>query len=446
MISSQTLILDLAGLVHQVEDYPSDMIRALEGSRQMWTRTSFTSPRSKVEILLRRPRLSYAISMLRQSYPVGPWEYVKADLLQGGSALEKLAALQATGRPAFVSLSSPSGIEVEALQVFGFSQGARDSTNKPTRRDWAPLPEAIELATLSEIVVNGAWIGKGFEKIDGILAPGMIDALDHPTFHASWSAGVFGECLWLAACKSMKKGDRWVPDNKRPPSPRDVWMRMQDRMAMYRDAIRLHEMGYTVINYSIGAVRVSVGSNEISDLVRDAYRIGLTPQLSTLFGLEGQEVPSPADWGGDRRGMQEAWIRSVAVVDKDLARFSLWEIDGLGEFDGEKAASRVAEIGEAVVERVYGSLGETDEENEGGSEGDGIASGQAPGAAPAAVAPGAPHSGLSVDGPYMGGMPDIDLSFLGVKAGEEVLVTRRRFDRAGRALGAESRLVRAAEE
>ncbi len=414
-ISAPTLVHDLARLVHQVEDYPADMVFPLENARQLWTRTSFVSSRNKTEVVLRRPRLAHAISMLRQSFPVGPWEFVPVARMEGGDATAQLAWLEATNRPAIVNISLPSGVEVATLQVFGFSQGAMDAgTRKPARRTWSPLPEALELSRISEIEIQGAWIGKGFEKVESVLVPGLIDALDHPALHASWSAGVFAECLWLAACKSMRKGARRGDDKGQPPpGPRDVWLRMIDRLAMYRDAMRMHELGYTVINYSIGAMKVSVSSAEIPGLLKDAFAIGLTPQLTTLFEAGDMEVPSPEDWGGDKRGLQEAWIRSIAAVDRDLARHSLWDIDGLGELDAGKAAQRVSEIGQAVVVRLYGS----------GDAGEGI--GEEEGA-PAGEAEDADLEEAQPEGgAYLGGMPQIDFSVLGAAPGEQITMTRR---------------------
>lgn len=415
-ISSPTLVHDLAGLVYQPEDYPADMVFPLENARQLWTRTSFISSKSKTEVVLRRPRLAHAISMLRQSFPVGPWEFVPGDRMQGEGAAAKLAWIDETKRPAIVNIALPSGTEVATLQVFGFGQGAMDAaTKKPARRTWAPLPEALELSRIAECEVQGAWIGKGFEKVESVLVPGLVDALDHPALHASWSAGVFAECLWLAACKSIRKGERRGYDKRQqPPGPRDVWLRMIDRIAMYRDAMRLHEMGHTVINYSIGAIKVSASSMEVTSLLKDAFGIGLTPQLTTIFDTSDIEVPSPEDWGGDRRGLQEAWIRSTAAVDRDLARHSLWDIDGLGEMDASMAARRVAEIGEAVVERVYGPADDaSSEDGEGGrpETGGDAEAGDADLAEPPAS--------------YMGGMPAIDFSVLGAGPGDEIAVTRR---------------------
>lgn len=274
----KTLREDLRPLLPEL-DYPKLEAAESMTSGVAWaefTGTGARGPKGGKWITLRKPRLSYAMTMLQTPVPQGPYEHLsRMDLRQKGP--DRVAYIAGLETPCMVEVTVRS-MQPEVAPIYGF--GAAIDKDKRVNRSWVAQPEFVLLNTFAEIDVRSAWVG---EK-NWALVPAMNEAvrsfLSDKHTNYSWSAGVLAETLWRAVAlgeDKAKAGPLRTGEQRAQTSWQGLWLRASDKCEMFRAGMRLTELGYAVLSYGLGWVRCMVAEEEVAQLIKDGLLLGLVP-------------------------------------------------------------------------------------------------------------------------------------------------------------------------
>src|SRR3546814_19579766 len=77
----------------------------------------------------------------------------------------------------------------------------------------------------------------------------------------SWSAGVVAETIWRAAAlaeEKSKAGFLRDGEERAHTSWQGAWLKAYDQSSMFANGMRLTELGYPVVSYGFGWVRIIV--------------------------------------------------------------------------------------------------------------------------------------------------------------------------------------------
>lgn len=300
-----------------------------------FTRSSVKGVRDGRMVVLRRPRVAYAAEMFQTPVPVGgPWRRcTKADLK--GDRQERMRWVRDAAVPCVAEVRVDR-INDEFASVFGFGNVTnRDSKEK---RNWVAHPEFCLLARFSDIDVRSAFVGKEYGLITTTMAEPVRAFLQDRFIDLSWSAGIIAETLWRA-CSLPERRDFKNRNEKDLPhtSWQGLWLNASDKGSMFVSAMALSNLGYNVISYGLGWLRVSILPEEVQGLLKDAVTLGLLPQLSDVKAF-GADRRVAARWGGDERtaGFADMLLGGETNV--------LWKLDALPTLPRERRNEVLARI------------------------------------------------------------------------------------------------------
>lgn len=314
MVARAGVVPRAASLTHDLAQvfppaaFPSDDIeQPCRHAYQDWTRTHVRPPGAGVTVALHFPRIPYAWRQLQIPVPDAAcgWTFVPPSSLPPGR--DRLSWISRLQVPSLVKVRL-NRIQPEVSDIFAFGTGARDNDSSLLRRQWMSEPEAMALIALTdtgdtEIVIEGVWLAN---RSCPQTPPPAFDFLwNDPAFAASWSAGVLAENLWVAACAREKVAPR--SGRTQRVSFRAVWARAVDRVRLCQVALALRAKGWAVLNYGVGALRVSITPDAKNELLADALALGLVPPLSLTLGSIDQ---APLEWGGEDLAVTEALLRA----------------------------------------------------------------------------------------------------------------------------------------
>jgi hypothetical protein len=298
-----------------------------------FTKTAVRGVKGGKLVMLRRPRVPYALEMLTTPVPSGPFEFRSRADLRGFSP-DKVAWVRGTDLPCLVEVTVDS-MQQDVAPVYGFG----NSTDRDRRvaRSWVPHPEFLMMSSFSELDVRSAYVGREYSQMNLALPEPVRRFLSDAHIEASWSAGVIAETLWRAACLGEEKKQGGVPgEDRAQTSWRGAWVMSADKAAGFMSAMRLTDMGYAVASYGYGWIFCQVTEDQIPDLLRDGLSIGLVPRLfdvpPTLFANGG--IP----WGGDKKSR----VLSQLTVTKQ--KHLLWNLDKLPLYEGSQREALMKKI------------------------------------------------------------------------------------------------------
>lgn len=323
LFTRNTLREDLRRLLPPA-DYPKGEAAAVMKTGQAYaefTRTSVRGMKGGRMIMLRCPRIAYAMTMLTTPVPGGDLEFMACQDM-GTTAEQRVSWVRDTDNPCMVELTVRS-MQPDAAPVFAF--GNTTDRDRRTPRSWVSHPEFLAMNTFSELDVTSAYVGQQYSQLNLKLPEPVRRFLSDIQMEASWSAGVLAETIWRAACLSEDKSRQGnsMGEERAHTSWRGAWIKGADKTAGFLSAMRLADMGYVVSSYGYGWIFCTVTEDQIPDLLRDGLSIGLYPRLNDvpegLFGASNATVP----WGGDKRSRILAQL--TATRQKNL----LWNLDRL---------------------------------------------------------------------------------------------------------------------
>lgn len=338
VFTGNTLREDLRRLLPPAE-YPKGEAAQILKTGQAWqefTRTTARPIRGAKLVMLRRPRLPYAIQMMQTPVPKGPFEFLgRSDLRQLTS--DRTNWMCNSSDPCLAEIAIMT-IDADIGAVFGFG----NSTDKDRRiaRSWVAHPEALALAEVADIDVKNVYVGKGgYGLMTNEMHEGVRRFLSDRYAENSWSAGVIAETLWRAAALGEEKTRSGsTPPEERPhTSWRGAWIKANDKACMFGLAMRLTRMGYSISSYGFGWLTCMCPEESIPELMRDALSLGMLPKLVDVpESLYSTKDPIP--WDGDKKSM--GWAQMLMSRQNGL----LWDLDQLPLYDPSQRDAMLQKI------------------------------------------------------------------------------------------------------
>lgn len=297
--TGKTLREDLRPLLPEL-DYPKGEAATVMKSGQAWeefTATGAKGPKGGRWVMLRRPRLQYAMHILQTPVPKAPFEFVsRADLRR--ETEDRVKYVLEHEQPMMVEVNIYQ-MQQEIAPIYGF--GNAIDKDKKVPRSWVAHPEFTVLAKHADLEVRGLWKGREYWALVPDLPQAVKDFLSDKYSDFSWTAGVIAETLWRSVVlgeDKAKAGPLRDGEERAQTSWPGLWMRAHDKASMFSVSLRLAELGYAVLSYGLGWVRCCVGEDEIAQLMKDGLSLGLMPQLVDV--PEGVWRGDQIGWGGDR--------------------------------------------------------------------------------------------------------------------------------------------------
>jgi len=334
----QTLRHDLRRVLPEPE-YPKGEAASIMKSGQAfeeYTVTGMRPVRDSRSIMLRRPRMLYAMEMLQTLIPVGPFEHLTGRALRSKSA-DKVSWIRDLQEPCMAEVSVER-MNPDIAPVYGF--GNSTDRDKRSNRNWVAHPEFLVLQRLAEIDVKTAYVGREYASLMVEIPDPVKEFLTDSFNEYSWSAGIIAETIWRAATLAEEKskvGSLRDGEDKADTSWQGAWVKASDKVSMFLTSIELSKMGYTVVSYGLGWVQVSVQEETLRDLVNDGLSLGLIPNMLDI--AEGMFDPNRrVQWGGDKKSHMLAQFQ--ATRQRDL----LWNLDRVPTIHPSKRKSYIASL------------------------------------------------------------------------------------------------------
>lgn len=302
-----------------------------------FTPTSMKSVRDSTWVMVRKPRLLYAMEMLQTPIPIGPFEIItKREMRSAGG--DRAQFIVESERPAMVELTLEN-MDQAIAPVYAF--GNVMDKNKKVSRSWVPHNEFMVINRLAEVDVKSAWMGREYGSLVDQLPDSVKEFLTDKFNEFSWSAGIVAETLWRACC--LKEGRSKVGsklsdgEDRAGTSWQGAWIKSADKISMFSSTMELVKMGYSINSYGIGWIRASITEEMRNDFIHDALSVGLVPpMLDVTDGLF--DIGSEFSWGGDQRSRMSALFQTSK--ERDL----LLNFDKVPLIPQEKKKAFIAEI------------------------------------------------------------------------------------------------------
>ena len=337
MFSKKTLREDIAVILPKAE-YPKGEAASFMQSGKAYqelTRTTVWGQKGSRQIMLRRPRISYALEMLTTPIPKGPFQFLSRSQLRKMSS-DRNSFIKNSDKPYMVEVSLDS-IQSDVAPVYAFGNSLDKDKRIP--RSWVAHPEFIIMSSFSEIDVQNAWVGSSYSQLNLELKEPIRKFLSDLYCENSWTAGIVAETLWRASTLSEEKGKmiKGVAEEKAHTSWRGAWIRASDKTSGFLSAMKLTDMGYAPITYGYGWVNCQVTEDQINELIKDGLTMGMLPRLKdvpdNLFDPK-RKVP----WGGDRQS------QTLAQLTMTKRHQILWNLDSIPLLEKERQQETMIKI------------------------------------------------------------------------------------------------------
>lgn len=277
----KTAIRKIAGGVDFI--YPEKFAKILDSAlaysvlceRQVYKEEKFDT------IYLRCPPVEHARFVLSTPLPVGKWIKVSAPE-EGQSCYDWLASQPA---PVLVKVKY-SWIKSEINAYLNFGSGSV----KYSKRNWITGTELVSLLPVSDIEVIEAYRSETLTTCKPLLD--MIDALPD-VCELSLSVAILLDNLWAGIGtahktdlqKSVEKKAR-DKGHKRTPN-RSInhispFLRAQERLFCYHKALQIAGLGFDVLGYGAGCVRINKSGKSDEDILKLSSETGMIPPMMTL--------------------------------------------------------------------------------------------------------------------------------------------------------------------
>lgn len=313
---------DLRRILPEAE-YPKGEAAAIMKSGTAWqeiTRTTVRGMKGARWFMLRKPRLAYAMEIFQTPVPRGPFEFLSRRDLRSRTD-DRVRFVLESDVPCVAEVAIQK-IDGDIAPIYGFGNAIEQDRRTP--RSWVAHPEFMVLSRFAELDVKSLYVGDRYDVLAPRLPDPVKDLLSSRHSEYSWSAGVVAETLWRAAALGEDRGRVSLGEDEEhaQTSWQGAWIKSADKSLLFLDAMKLTEMGYSVVSYGIGWARVIIQEEDIPDLIKDALTLGLMPLLNdTPKGLFSMSRPIP--WGGDKRS------RMLAQLSACSEHNMLWHLDRL---------------------------------------------------------------------------------------------------------------------
>lgn len=338
--TGKTLREDMRSLLPEME-YPKGPAAAIMKSGHAWEEFTATvgvrSPKGSKMIVLRQPRISYAMKMLQTPFPRGPFEFKGRGDLKS-DPLARVALVKNLREPAMVEVTINS-FDPEIAPIYGF--GAAIDKDKRVSRSWVAHNEFCYLHELNtKLDVRSIYQGREYWAMVPEMQEAVTSFLSSSYTELSWSAGIVAETLWRTVALNedkSKAGPLRDGEDRAQTSWPGAWIRAADKAEMFDVSMKLTRMGYAVSSFGLGWVRCSVADEEIPNLIRDGLTLGVMPLPGDVpDNAFPQDRPIP--WSGDPKSKNMVYF----TLTKDLTM--LWNLDKVPLIPNDRRAGYITEL------------------------------------------------------------------------------------------------------
>ena len=267
---SQDLRARLLGNDHSIS---GDVDAALENAYLESVVCEIENRRDDRVVVVRPPRIEHAESVLSGPVPSNQW--VWHDGARFGEQAQRAKALVLLDQPV---LAKAHVVQIDP--VVSWLVGYGNTHGRGMDRLWLSHPELAWLQPFAKVEVEGAFIGGAYRRVEAACALYEAGLAERQSF----SLGLIAENYWAGLA-----GKFWDSRSRQSLfSPRAVWLRAQDRFALFCHAFRLYrDTGIRVRSYGVGAIYLTPRDHEIGLLRRHAAQHGMDLPLS----LDDDERP-----------------------------------------------------------------------------------------------------------------------------------------------------------
>lgn len=266
----------------------------------------------KRSVTLSLPRWYHAQRLLRETVvPVGPWQSIdewpeaserRLDWIEKAT----VPLLIQVDHIFFKSNDEPNlaGTSLGAMWVGQRGRRFNAATMEPV---WMTQNEVVALRKFADMEVISGYQAEEWASIP--WPEGLADSEEGPLLHWAPTKGLLATAAWRALASPGRD-----PNNRRKgaTSPRAVWLRAQDRLYTFAAATIMQTMGYPVLSYGNGQVRIMFDENG-----SEAHLAKVARQAGLLLPARLARAPSVPT---DLQNPGEGFPRTI----EDVARLDQW--------------------------------------------------------------------------------------------------------------------------
>lgn len=177
--------------------------------------------------------------------------------------------------------------------------GDSASGNSSYKRRWVSTPEAAFLSCMCDMSIHQAFIATSTCRLEKAL-----EIASHVPWQTDLSitAGIFWENFWSGLCVRGSKRRSLQPDqtymNANTP-----FLRAKDRIELFDYALAFRNMGFEVLGYATGRIRVNLAGVDPRDVYAAALKTGTIP---SFLSLSKDDIPVPKE-NTDPVAYQQWW-------------------------------------------------------------------------------------------------------------------------------------------
>lgn len=244
-------------------------------------RNAFTPRNEDITGYFKVPPREHCLNVLQVSLPVGEIFELPKKSLPGKETprqdvLDWLLNQQA---PGFFRVTCNNFDDAfNRLINYGVSPSA-------AKRQWVSSPELAWLASFADVTIHQAYTAQSSVTLTEAIQ--MVEQMPEIT-ELSISMGILYENVWSGM--STKLPERMCPSDKKSVNPFTPFIRAQDRISLFPKAVAMAQLGFDVLGYATGTIRVSLKDKNPYDVFMAAQKTGLIPPF---LGLEAANIPAP---------------------------------------------------------------------------------------------------------------------------------------------------------
>lgn len=330
-----------SGLTHLLPDpvfHDGRVGEALsEATNSWWAVGHEASYKDQHIITFHMPRASYNAGLMLSDVPDDLWRWVKLSSI-GTDQQGVCDKLKAMTDPFFVTFSEYQ-TRGSLMSFYPDNVLAKSLSGSPKDRGVMSSLEYQLIADQIDLEITGIFVAGGWTSsplVSDMTSSSLLKSYNTPVAQNSWTVGLLLENF---RCAYTSRQSGYEPVRKKHvdgASTRSAWLSGLDFAALFPAVERFTKLGFDVLGYGSGQIRVASCRTKVNQLILQALQLGLVPPLSIskLYPLELR-----ADyWGGSKELLLHAMISAEGAHD------FLNRLDGLPFLPAHKINMAVEDI------------------------------------------------------------------------------------------------------
>lgn len=245
---------------------PKDIVKIVEEAISYncnCERNAFTPRGEDVIGYFKVPPREHCLNVLQVSLPLGDISEISKNTLpvKGTPRQDILDWLLNQQAPGFFRVTCCNFDDnFNRLINYGVSPSA-------SKRQWVSSPELAWLASFADVTIHQAYIAQSSAMLTEAIK--MVEQMPEIS-ELSISMGILYENIWSGM--STKLPERMCPGDKKSVNPFTPFIRAQDRISLFPKAFTMNQLGFDVLGYATGTIRVSLKDKEPHEIFTAAKK------------------------------------------------------------------------------------------------------------------------------------------------------------------------------